>query len=178
MKWLFVGLAVLVVTGAIVAAVGSRVPREHVASVQARFTASPEAVWALISAPANYASWRTDLTSVALNAPRDGRTAWTETSRNGAIAYEITESVAPSRLVTHITDESLPYGGQWEFTLEPSGSGAVLTIVERGFVQPVFFRFMARYLFGYTATLAGYQRSLAAKLGETSAAPIVIASGH
>jgi hypothetical protein len=89
----------------------------------------------------------------------------------------IIERSAPTRLVTRITDDSLPYGGQWEFTLTPDGDGTILTITERGFVTPAFFRLMARYVFGFTRTMVQYHRTLAAAL-DTTVTPEVTATGH
>jgi len=100
-----------------------------------------------------------------------------EESGSGKVSYVMAEWDPPRRMTTRITSDDLPYGGQWEFTLAPAGSGTLLTITERGFVKPALFRFMARTFFGFTSTLEGYHRALGAKLGET-ATPEVVASGR
>jgi hypothetical protein len=51
------------------------------------------------------------------------------------------------------------------FSTEPNGSRVRIT--ERGEVRNVIFRFMARFVFGYTATMETYLKDLGGKLGET-----------
>ncbi len=173
MKWILIAILLLVAIAGIAALVGSRLPREHVASVRATYAAPPAAIWALISNPATYASWRTDAKSIELLPPVEGRAAWRETTSNGTIDYLIADVDPGRRMVTRITSVGLPYGGEWEFSLEPTGTGSVLTITERGFVNPPLFRFMARFLFGYTGSMEGYHRVLGAKLGSPVTTEVV-----
>ena len=75
------------------------------------------------------------------------------------------EEVPPSRLVTRIADEELPFGGSWTFELRPDGAGTLLTITERGFVKNVIFRALARYVFTHHRTLEQYLRTLGRRFG-------------
>lgn len=165
LKWIVLVVLLLAATAGVAALVGSRLPRDHVATVRATYAAPPAALWALMGNPATYASWRTDAKAIELLPLVDGKAAWRETTSDGVIDYQMAESDPGRRMVTRITSTGLPYGGQWEFSLEPAGAGSVLTITERGFVNPAIFRFMARYLFGYTSSLEGYHRVLGEKLG-------------
>ncbi len=73
---------------------------------------------------------------------------------------------APAGL--RIADDSLPYGGTWTFELAPAeGGGTTLTITEDGFVEPAIFRALARFVFGYHATMEGYLAGLGRRFGET-----------
>ncbi|HEY4659251.1 MAG TPA: SRPBCC domain-containing protein [Gemmatimonadaceae bacterium] len=177
MKWILIIAFTLVAIVSVAALAGSRLPRDHLATVRATYRAAPESVWAVIGDPAATTTWRKDLKSVELLASVEGRTAWREESGSGKVSYVMAEWDPPRRMTTRITSDDLPYGGQWEFTLAPAGSGTLLTITERGFVKPALFRFMARTFFGFTSTLEGYHRALGAKLGET-ATPEVVASGR
>jgi len=177
MKWLLLVVLLLVAIAGVAAFIGSRLPRDHVASVRATHAAPPEAIWALIGNPATYASWRTDAKSIELLPAVDGRAAWREKTSNGTIEYVMAEAVPGRRMTTRITTTGLPYGGQWEFSLEPAGAGTALTITERGFVNPPLFRFMARFLFGYTSSMEAYHRALGAKLS-APVTPEVIATPH
>jgi hypothetical protein len=67
--------------------------------------------------------------------------------------------------VTRVADPDQPFGGTWTFDIGPDSGGARLTITERGEVYNPVFRFIARFVFGYTATIEGYLRSLREKLG-------------
>ena len=68
------------------------------------------------------------------------------------------------RKVTRVADPELPYGGTWTFELEPEGSGTRLTITERGQIHNPIFRVIARFVFGYAATIEGYLDELEARL--------------
>jgi hypothetical protein len=174
--------AILVVLGILVALVGvaiivgSNLPREHVATVRARYVAPPTAVWALISDPYSAGSWRKDVKRVEKVPDINEHPAWKEESGFGLITYELVESTVGVSRTTRIADESLPYGGQWEYRLTPSGSGTELVITERGHVKPALFRFLSRYVFGYTGTLNTLMTELGAKLGEQTE-PEVVQSG-
>jgi hypothetical protein len=177
MTGLLLAAAVLAIIVTITLIVGSRLPREHIAAVRAKYTAAPSVIWPIISDPVHSASWRKELKSVEPLPAGGGHPAWREVSGNGTIDYEIAEALPTQRLVTRITSKGLPYGGQWEYTLAPAGSGSELTITERGFVNPPFFRVMSRFVFGLTSSLQAYHSSLATKLGET-VAPEIVATGR
>ncbi len=164
MKWLLSLLAIVVVTAIVMWLVGSRLPREHVATVRGAFRASPESVWALINDPLRSATWRSDVSKVERIGESGTALAWREHSRDGAITYAMVEQTPPRSQITRITDTSLPYGGQWEFTLAARDGGSELTITERGFVNPPLFRFLSRFVFGYTGSLEAYQHALAKHL--------------
>jgi uncharacterized protein YndB with AHSA1/START domain len=168
MSWFI--LAPLLLAGLAAAAVfvGRQIPRDHVAAVSATYQATPTEVWALISQPEQAAAWRAELKRVELLPPIDGRLQWKETSRHGVVSYEMLRQQPMVSQVSRITDDTLPYGGQWEYHLAPQGSGTVLSITERGFVKPALFRLLSRTVFSLTGTMEAYHRSLAARLGEPS----------
>ena len=66
-----------------------------------------------------------------------------------------------------IADPTLPFGGTWTYEIAPADSGSVVTITESGEVKSPIFRFMARFVFGYTSTMDGYLEALGKKYGET-----------
>lgn len=168
MTWFTLVLLLLVGVVGVVVVSARRIPREHVAAVSAAYQASPAEVWALISQPAQAAAWCSDLTSVEMTPVIDGRMQWKETSRHGVISYEMVSQQPTVSQITRITDVTLPYGGHWEYHLVPSGNGTVLSITERGFVNPLIFRLLSRTVFSLTGTMQAYHRSLAARLGEAS----------
>jgi uncharacterized protein YndB with AHSA1/START domain len=177
MKWIVIAVVALVVLIAVAALVGSRLPRDHVATVRAKYRATPETVWAVIADPLKAAAWRWDLKSVESLTSADGKPAWREETSSGKMSYVMAESDPPRRMITRITDAGLPFGGQWEFSLVPSSGGTELSITERGFVKPALFRLMARFVFGFTSTLERYHQALGVKLGD-SVTPEVVASGR
>lgn len=146
--------------------VGGRMPRDHVASVRGTYAASPASIWDVISNPAQSASWRNDVKRIDMLSTNDGRLAWKEMSSRGTTSYEMVSQEAMVSQVSRITDERLPYGGQWEFQLTPRGTGTELLITERGFVKPAIMRLVARTVFSSTSTMEAYHRSLALHLKE------------
>jgi hypothetical protein len=177
MAWILVPVGLLVVVAVIAIAIGSALPREHVATVRIRLAATPTAVWAILDDPLAAATWRKDLKSVDALPDVGGHRSWREITSSETITYVLDESTPLQSRTTRIADENLPFGGRWEFSLSAEGAGTVVTVTERGFVSPALFRFMARYVFGYTKTLEDYLSALAAHLNE-KATPEVVASGH
>ena len=157
------GLAVLV---GVIAAIGAMLPRGHVATRSASYRQTPEAVFRTISDFAGAAAWRRDLERVELLESATGLPRFREHGRHGAITMEVLASEPARRLVVRIADASLPFGGRWIYELEPSAEGTRLTITEEGEVYNPIFRFMARYVFGHTATLEEYLRALGSEFGE------------
>ena len=167
MRIVAVLLAVVVGLGLIVVLVGSLLPVKHVATVSARVPAAPEQVWQVLTDVAAYPTWRGDVTSVEPMPAERGRVAWREQGNNGAISYAIEQADAPRRLVTRITDKSLPFGGTWEYVVTPEGTGSRVQITEHGEVYNPVFRFVSRFIMGHTATTSAYLKALGARFGAT-----------
>ena len=165
MKWVILivgGLALLV---AVMAAVGAMLPRDHHATRKARFHVSPAALYAVLAGPPD---WRTGVKSYGELPDQGGkRRWWEEDTHRQKITYELVEAKPPERLVTRIAQPGLPFGGGWTFEIAPlSGGGSELRIHENGEIYNVIFRFMARFLFGYTGSIETYLRDLGVKFGE------------
>jgi hypothetical protein len=160
--WIAGGLAGLV---ALAAAAGALLPREHSATRKARYRVSPEALYAVIAGPPD---WRTGVKSFGVLADKDGRRRWWEEDiHRQKVTFELVEDRFPSRLAVRIADQGLPFGGTWSFDIEPlAGGGSELRIREDGEIHNVIYRFMARFFFGYTASIETYLQDLAAKFDE------------
>lgn len=167
MKWVLIGIAVVGGLIALVAAIGAFVPRTHVATRSMRLAQPPDSVWSALTDFERHPSWRTSLKAIERAPDREGHPVWVETdARNGRLPIEYVEMVPPTRLVGRIADSDLPFGGTWTYEVEPADGGIRVRITERGEISNVFFRFMARFVFGYTATMEAYLRALAGRFGE------------
>jgi hypothetical protein len=156
MKWLIYGSLAVVIIPAIAVLIGAALPKEHFASRKILLQASPSDVFALISGPSDWRNLKYErLTETPLK--------WREIDSNGAITYERVETVAPTRIVNRIADPSLPFGGSWTYEIAPSGNGTELTITENGEVSNPLFRFVSRFIMGYTTNIEKYQRDLTAR---------------
>jgi uncharacterized protein YndB with AHSA1/START domain len=143
---------------------GSSLPQSHVATLSAAFPAAPDLVWKTITDVSAFPTWRLDIKSVEKVSAGPTGVSWVEVAANGdRIPLETVEAAPPKRLVARI-GEGLPFGGTWTYELTPEGTGTRLTITERGEIYNPFYRFFARYVSGYTATMEGYFRALTTKL--------------
>ena len=167
MRWVLLIAGLLVAVVLIVCAIGYMLPKSHVASASARFAASPDALWTSLTDVAAFPTWRPALARVELLPDENGQRAWRELGNHDAVTYRVVESVPPRRLVTRIADKNLPFGGSWTYDLTPDGSGTRLTITENGEVYNPIFRFVSRFIMGYTATMESVLRALGSKHGET-----------
>jgi len=164
MKLSLIVLGVIALLVGAIVLIGALLPTQHTVTRNRRIGATPEQVWAAITAVEAFPSWR-DLKQVQVLPPRNGHRAWRETDKHGnAITFEAVEEAAPRHLVTHI-DPGLPFGGSWTWELAPApGNTCELTITENGEVYNPLFRFMARFVFGYTSTMDGVLAGLDRKL--------------
>lgn len=159
-----VGTLVLLV--GIMALIGSRLPKTHVASRSILLHKSPADVYAVVRDFGSAPQWRSDLKQVDVESSQGGPVYFREVGKNDTINYELIEDVPAQRMVTGIRDTNLGYGGQWTYLFTPENGGTRVTIREDGEVSNVLFRFMSRYIFGHTATVDAYLNSLAKHFGE------------
>jgi uncharacterized protein YndB with AHSA1/START domain len=167
MKILFVSLGGLAVLVGVVIGVGLLLPVKHRVSRQATFPASPESLFTVITKVEAFPSWRSTVKKVVVVTSAPEKLSWRETGSDGAILYVADQLTMPTRLVTRIADEALPFGGAWTYELTPSAQGTTLRITEDGEVYNPLFRFMSRFVFGHTATLDTYLRDLGKRYATT-----------
>lgn len=168
MKWLLIFIGAIAGIFAVAYGIGSTIPTEHVASRTAKFDQPPEKIWETITNFEAAPTWRKDLTAVKRLPDRNGNPVWKETGGYGEMSYEIVEFEPPHKLVTVIADdEELPFGGSWTYEIEETATGGSrVTITENGEIYNPIYRFMAKTIFGYHATIENYLQALAAKFGE------------
>ena len=172
MRWLLIPGGVLaLIAGAlgVLALVGARLPKEHVASRSVVIPRPPSEVFAVLRDFARAPEWRKDVQRVELLGEEGGRPRFREHGAHGALTMEVVEDVPASRMVTRIVDEGLPFGGSWTYELAPAPGGTQVTITERGEVRPVLFRALSKYVFTHHRTIEQYLRSLGQRFGEKSA---------
>jgi hypothetical protein len=169
MMWLlFIGGGMVLLV-AVMALVGAMLPRAHHITRKARFHVASDALYAVLAGPPD---WRTGVRSFGVLPEEDGHRRWWEEDTHGRkIAFELVEAQPPGRLVTRIAQPGLPFSGGWTFEISPlPGGGAELRVREDGEIYNVIFRFLARFVFGYTGSIETYLRDMGAKFGE----PVVI----
>lgn len=156
----------LILLVGIVALIGSRLPKSHVASRSILLRQSPREVYAVVRDFGSAPKWRSDVKQMEVEAPSGGPVYFREVGKHGTVNYELVEDVPAQRMVTRIRDTDLGYSGQWTYLFAAENGGTRVSIREDGEVSNVLFRFMSRYVFGHTATMDSYLTSLAKRFGE------------
>ena len=90
--------------------------------------------------------------------------------KGSALTLQTIELAPERRLVRKIADPQLPFGGSWTYELTPTADGCILQITENGEIYNPVFRFMARFVLGYTRSIEGYLDSLERRLAGAAAA--------
>src|SRR5258706_7440221 len=168
MKWVLLILGSLAGLVALVAIIGSLLPKGHTATQTIRLKQKPEAVWQAISDYGGQASWRTDLKSVERMPDQNGHQVWREKNGN-TTTLETLEETPPGRLVRKIADPSLPFGGTWTYEIAAVDGGCTITITANREVYNIIFRAISK-LMDPSETIKGYLKALAKKFGEEATA--------
>lgn len=159
-------VAGLLVLAGIIALLGSRLPKAHVAARSILLHRSSQEVYAVVRDFGSAAQWRSDVKRIEVDAQPGRPVYFREEGKNGTINYELVDDVPSQRMVTRIRDTDLGFSGQWTYLFEPENGGTRMTIREDGEVSNVIFRFMSHYVFKQTATIDSYLTSLAKHFGE------------
>jgi len=169
MMWAIGGvIALLVGLVGVVILVGLALPKAHTASSRILVKASPEETWKTLTDFQNHHTWRPEVTKTERRSDFDGKPAWTEHNKFGPLPMVVEEFDPPSRMVTHIIDDGMPFGGSWTYELGNSKDGTVVQITEDGMVFNPVFRFMSRFVMGYHGTMDTVLKHLARRFGEES----------
>jgi len=168
MKWYGLALGAPVAAAVLVAVIGAFLPVQHQAARRIVLKRSAAEVFDALTDVAAYPTWRKELKTVERLADRDGRTCWRETSGSGQLDLCVESCEPAARLVTRIVTPDSPFGGTWTFRLAARAGETELTITENGEVYNPLFRALARFVFGHTATMDAYLRSLAVHFGEST----------
>jgi hypothetical protein len=165
MKWVIFAGGALFLLVALMALIGALLPVKHYAARKAHLGRTPDAIYAVLAGPPG---WRTDVKASGPLPEKDGRKQWWEQDKRGhKIAYELVEDSPPTRRVVRIADAGLPFGGAWTVEIAPhAAGGSEVRIAEAGEVYNVFFRFLSRFVFGYTGSIEAYLRDLGKTFGE------------
>jgi uncharacterized protein YndB with AHSA1/START domain len=165
MRWIIYIVAAVALLALIVAVIGALLPRAHTASRTARVALPPDALYALLSDVSGYPTWRAGMKRLERRPDENGMPAWVEDANGMQIPMRFERMEPPSLLVARIDSTELAFGGTWTYRIVPAPGGSDLTITEDGEVYNVIFRFMARFVFGYHATMDSFLGGLQARTG-------------
>ncbi len=167
LRWILVVLGALIGLVLLIVLVSALLPKEHRATASITLRQPPDSVWGVIRDLAGYPDWSADLQSTERVADPGGREVWRQRDRRGQeLPVEVVESESPHRLVTRITDASLPFSGTWTIQVQEAPGGSRVTLTEAGEIRSPLFRFMARFVFGYYGTIESFLGALSRRFGE------------
>jgi hypothetical protein len=138
MKILLIVMGFIVAAIALVLICGVLLPEKHVASRQTRYRQKPDAIWGAIMSDQG----------------------------DPTLTYKIEESDPPVHLVRRVIDPHHNFGGTWTYQIQPAADGAILRITENGEVYNPIFRFVSRFIMGYTGTIDTTLKALGTKFNE------------
>jgi hypothetical protein len=166
---IFVCVALLVLIVLVVVTIGAFLPQQHISTCAARFHQTPDAIWEAITDYGRFPAWRKDVVRVEPLPEVNGKPAWREfDGHGGSIPYQVMVMVSPRALVTRISDPKLPFGGTWTYEISsPADGGSLLRITEDGEIYNPIFRFVSRFVLGYSRTQEQYLQALGAKFGQS-----------
>ena len=165
MKIAMIVVGVVALLVALIAVVGSLLPKAHVARRSVVLRQSPESVWSVITDFKAQPSWRKDVKKVELVGEGADGQVWREEGEN-SLSFRTTEAHAPARLVRTIADTDLAFGGRWVYELTAQDGGTRVTVTEEGEVYNPIFRFIGHFFLNQAATIESYLTALAHRFGE------------
>jgi hypothetical protein len=146
---------------AVMAALGIRLPDEHVASLTLKLRQTPHTVWETISDIAGHKNWAKGVTKVERLPDRDNHEVWKQYQGRHTFVLETTINQAPVRMVRTLADDRQMFTGSWEYVVLPDGEGTKLQLTERGRVKGAMARAIMHYLFNESMYLRRHLVSLA-----------------
>lgn len=169
-RWIGAVIGLVVLAFVLAIAVGTSLPIAHIATCSAHYSQAPAVLYATVEDDASSPGWRSDVASVRSERTSGGKTRWIETYKNGqTLSYVEVETFPDRGLDRELDDPTLPFGGQWRYAFEPSGSGTDVTVGEAGYVFNPIFRLVEQYFTGYATTIKTYLTDLGRKFGESPA---------
>ncbi len=156
----------LLALGAVVAIIGSLLPREHTATSAVTLRQPAESVWVVVRDLGGTPRWWADATASAAVADTAGREVWRQTIDGFEMDLVVVQTTPPTRMITAIDAPSdAAFGGTWTYDLTLTAGGTRVAVTEAGWIANPVFRVIARVA-GYHGTLDAYLTALGRRFGE------------
>lgn len=156
----------LVMTG-----IGTSLPIDHHASCSATYAKPTAFLFAAVENDDTSVNWRAEISRAELLSGRGATAVWRETDTHGNTLTYRTVAYDENKTLVRTIDfvPGMPFAGTWAYSFSPgldiTGHELTnvnrLTIIEDGKIYNPFFRFVARYVSGYTRTMKTYLTDLA-----------------
>jgi Polyketide cyclase / dehydrase and lipid transport len=167
MKYLMWAFAGALVVAGFIWLCGYLLPPKHEASASLKLKASPEAVWAVLTAVENYPDWRSDvaISEVISSAPE---LSWKESDSKGRV---MVHAAGPGRNAEKWIDKLVrgdrQQGGERVFLIVADAEGGSrVAVTEDVELRDPLARFRARFMTGYAENLKKLLEDLRKRLAE------------
>lgn len=166
MKYLLAILGILLAIPVIPFITGMFISETYSVTVSQTYNAPVASVWYSITEVENFPEWRTGVERVEIISDSGDFLLWKEYYAGPEpLTFKATTRRDSTQFVATIVDEDLPFGGSWTYRLEQSGTGVRLSITEDGQIYSPIYRFISRFIMGYTGTIRQYMDDLKQKTG-------------
>jgi len=163
MRWLLIGVGVVLGIVAVLAGLGYAMPNAHVAQAQAEYRASADSVYSVLSDIAGWPDWHPSVERLTpVEADPKGRT-WRISGPDGSMTVTLAGEDPPTRFTT-LADGGM-FIGRWTYHVEPRPTGTRVTITEEARIDNLVVRGLATFR-NQTATIERVLRALGDRLGE------------
>lgn len=167
MKYLLAILGILLAIPVVPFITGMFISETYSVTVSHTYKAPVASVWHSITDVKNYPDWRTGVERVEIISDSADSLLWKEYyASTEPITFKATARRNSTQFVVTIVDENLPFGGSWTYRLEQLGTGMRLSITEDGQIYSPIYRFISRFIMGYTGTIRQYMDDLKQKTGK------------
>jgi hypothetical protein len=161
LKWIAYALLCVGCVLVLMVLIGAFVPEQHTVSATVDLPASQQRVWQLLTDVDAQPKWRTGLKSIELRPDENGHSCWTEVQKHMRMPLCADVSSPESTRTVRIADRSLPFGGNWVYDLQSTGTdSSKLTITENGTVGPALWRFVDHFLIHEDANIKQFEADL------------------
>jgi len=165
-------VVVSLVAFAVMYAMGSALPNDHVTTIATTMPASQERVWQMIADVKSQAGWRTGLKAVEPWPSADGKECWLEVQSGMKMPLCVDASEPPVKRVVRIADASLPFSGAWTYEVTPkSATESTLSITERASTRTPMWKFVGHYVIGEDTAIKQFDKDLKRAL-QTQTSPV------
>lgn len=150
---------------------GSQLPRDHVASIEFLVRTGRAETWRALTDYTAMPTWWPAVKAIRTETLPDGTVlTWNLDKRGREMAFRTGATREAELLERIIVGETLPFGGTWTYELADAPDGGTrVTVTERGFVNPPFFRAVMKWFIGETATMRDFEKHFSAFCGLTRA---------
>lgn len=157
MKRLLLILVPLVLIVAAPFALGALAPASFEIEVSREVDAERDEVFALLANLDEWVLWRRGYQDVEILEPREGEiTRYRLTTEHETLTYAIVDFEENRSMTTCIAEEGVAFGGCWRLDFADSEGGTRITLSEKGHIDSLWYRFMARYVIGHDKYLDAF----------------------